>query len=262
MRICFVNIMQEEFSKPYLFYVKKVFEKFSKDTTYEILTIDNGLEHGTDVKYPYFTEIVLHSIVEKVREAERLRFDGVIIGCFDDIGLKESKSIVDIPVVGPGEASYLLACMMGHKYGVLTLHDKAVIAPLNENILKYGLCTRGIFQAVRMMSMPFRDLFTKGMENPRLVIESIKEDALNLIEDGAEVVILGCVGVGPLFTSEGVSYIEVNERKLPIVDCVSAAIAMIKMLIDLRNGISIPIVSRIGYYSKPREKDLKRLGVV
>ena len=46
-------------------------------------------------------------------KAEREGYDAFVIGHFQDAGLYEARSVVDIPVVALGEASMLYACQLG-----------------------------------------------------------------------------------------------------------------------------------------------------
>ena len=50
-----------------------------------------------------------------VVQAEREGYDAVIVGHFQDAGLYEAKSVVDIPVVGLGEASMLYSCQLAQR---------------------------------------------------------------------------------------------------------------------------------------------------
>lgn len=54
-------------------------------------------------------------ILRLVRGAEKDGCDAVIIWCAGDPALKAARELVDIPVVGPGEAMRILASMIGTK---------------------------------------------------------------------------------------------------------------------------------------------------
>src|SRR5687768_498307 len=64
---------------------------------------------GRAVNYAYLHRFHDAQIIENVRRAELEGFDAVIIGVLQDSGLKEARSVVDIPVVGYGEVSMLTA---------------------------------------------------------------------------------------------------------------------------------------------------------
>jgi len=52
--------------------------------------------------------------------AEREGYDAVVLGHFQDAGLYEARSVVDIPVLSLGEASMLYACQLGQRIGIVT----------------------------------------------------------------------------------------------------------------------------------------------
>ena len=60
--------------------------------------------------------------------AERAGYDAFIIGHFQDAGLYEARSVVDIPVLALGEASMLYACQLGQHSG--NRHDQYPLYPL------------------------------------------------------------------------------------------------------------------------------------
>lgn len=60
-------------------------------------------------------------------------FAGVLIDTVSDSGLCPLRSVLDIPVVGPGEASFAAAMMLGKKFSVLTMWPQWF--PLYEKVL-------------------------------------------------------------------------------------------------------------------------------
>ncbi len=54
-------------------------------------------------------------ILRLVRDAERDGCDAAIIWCAGDPALRAARELVDIPVIGPGEAMRILASMIGTK---------------------------------------------------------------------------------------------------------------------------------------------------
>jgi allantoin racemase len=76
--------------------------------------------------------------VAGVIQAEDEGFDAVIVGHFQDSGLYEARSAVDIPVVGLGECSMLHACTLGQRVGLITISP--VFIPWHEEqVLRYRL---------------------------------------------------------------------------------------------------------------------------
>ena len=71
-------------------------------------------------------------------KAEREGYDAFMIGHFQDAGLYEARSVVDIPVVALGEASMLYACQLGQRTGIVTINTR-YIPWFHHQIGKYGL---------------------------------------------------------------------------------------------------------------------------
>ena len=79
---------------------------------------------GSAVKYSYLHRFHDTQIIENCRRAEREGFDAVMIGVLQDPGLKEARSVVDIPVIGYGEVSMLTACMHGTKFAFIGINPE------------------------------------------------------------------------------------------------------------------------------------------
>ena len=65
--------------------------------------------------------------------AEAEGYAGVLIDTVSDSGLWPLRSALDIPVVGPGEASFAAAMMLGKKFSVITMWPQWF--PLYEKVL-------------------------------------------------------------------------------------------------------------------------------
>jgi allantoin racemase len=120
--------------------------------------------------------------------AEAEGFDAVCIDTVSDSGLRALRSRLNIPVLGPGEASFHLACMLGKKFTVLTMWPEWF--PLYEKTLtEYRLWDR----CASLRSINTRPDVTEllaGKED--IIFEKLKEEALAAIDtDGADVIVLG-----------------------------------------------------------------------
>jgi allantoin racemase len=86
---------------------------------------------GTDLSFLALGS--LHSLqwILRAVEAERSGFDAYAMATIPNPLIREIRTIVDIPVVGYGEASYHVASMLGRRFGVLVFIDR--MAPLLED---------------------------------------------------------------------------------------------------------------------------------
>ena len=138
------------------------------------------------------------------------------------------------------------------------LNAKLILVPLfnPETSAVHMLCSG----SVRSISVSDQEVFTKGMQNPQIVADAVSEQGMKCIEEGADVVIVGCNGLGPLCTMSGV--VELGEDHVPLLDCVSVAIKTAEAVVDLRKRLGLPAISRAGLYRIPREKDIKRVRAI
>ncbi len=257
-RICYVNINTEEVSGPYLSIVEKVFQKVAApDTEIGIKSVEPGLNRVYDLGYYYLSFLNKRQIVERVIEADKEGYDAAIVGCFLDPGVREARAIASIPVVGLGESTMHLACLLGRQFAVVTVNERTLISEMEAEIKMYGLRDCAISNAVRGISLSEKEVFTRGMQEPGIVASDILDKAKKCVDEGADVVVVGCNGLGPLCTISGV--VEVEEVHAPILDCVSIAVKMAETIVDLRKRLGVPAVSRAGIYALPREKDIKRV---
>ncbi len=112
-------------------------------------------------------------------------YDGVIIACYGDPGLYAAREVSPVPVVGIAEASMLMACMVAHRFSVVTVLPR--IKPLVEDVVaRYGL--RGRCASVRATSLAVLDI----ERDPDAAQREITAEASKAIaSDGAEAICLG-----------------------------------------------------------------------
>jgi len=101
----------------------------------EVTSLPEGPRH---LKYYSYGPLVVLQILKMIKKAERDNFDGVIIGCFYDPGLREAREIAEqVVVTAPAEASMHIASTLGQRFSIIVTENKTV--PLmRENVIKYG----------------------------------------------------------------------------------------------------------------------------
>lgn len=79
------------------------------------------LEHGERAKEtPVDAAITIYEQLNNMYEAEKNDFDGLVVGCYLDVGVREGRELCDIPVLGTAESSLRVCLMLGNKVGILT----------------------------------------------------------------------------------------------------------------------------------------------
>lgn len=120
--------------------------------------------------------------------AEGEGYDAVCVDTVSDQGVNALRSVLTIPVIGAGRASYLMALMLGNKFSILTLWDpwKGIY---EKSLVEYGLVER--CASIRSIGvLPDLDGYLTGKEEqvfPRLIEEGFR----CIEEDGADVICLG-----------------------------------------------------------------------
>ena len=122
-------------------------------------------------------------MIKLIRENEK-EYDGFIVACHCDPNLDAMKEITDKPVVGIGEASMKLASMLGHSFSVISMTEQSI--PNKEALIrKYHL--QDVLASVRAPE----DIH-KNLKEEEKYLETAK---LAILEDKAEVIVLGCAGM-------------------------------------------------------------------
>ena len=196
-------------------------------------------------------------ILKSVLAAEKEGFDGVSIACFFDPALRPARQLLNIPVTGLAEAAMHFASLMGGKFAIITA--KALhISAMEEEIAKYHMESQAI-KRNPVRALPISDkgyapekIFEYFSGDCEPVVESLNQVARECIEDGADVLMVGCGLISPVLTQAGVT--EINGAAL--IDPLLASLKLTEALVALHQG-DLPIISRKSYYSTVPSKDIE-----
>ncbi|MEH6634451.1 MAG: aspartate/glutamate racemase family protein [Halioglobus sp.] len=136
----------------------------------------------------YDTMLMDMSVFEAGLKAEEEGFDAVCIDTVSDSGLYALRSRLSIPVFGPGQAALHAACMLGHRFSVITMWDEWF--HLYKKILaEYKLEAR--CASLRSINTrPDLEELLAGKEE--VIFKKLEEASLAAInDDGADVIVLG-----------------------------------------------------------------------
>lgn len=97
-----------------------------------------SLKGPPSIEGPEDGAVAVPPLLDLVRMADNGGADAIIIACFDDTGLVEAQSIARCPVIGIGQASFVMASLFGGKAGVVTTVPEAVPV-IQGNIAMHGL---------------------------------------------------------------------------------------------------------------------------
>lgn len=192
----------------------------------------NEIQVGVvDVKAsPYFygmtpTEIqlVAPAFIDSFKQAEREGYHAVVPLGTLDLGVDGGKSALNIPVVGPTEATLHVASVLGDRFGMIVYHQRQ-LPFLRAIVCRYGMEDRVAGFGVSGFDLP--DLAAHHDE----VVANFVTEAKRLIGLGAEVII-------PMGISQCPVHIKpdwlMKELGVPVVEAIGAPIRMAALLVGL-----------------------------
>jgi len=128
------------------------------------------------------------ALFEAGKTAQDEGYAAVCIDTMSDSGMNPLRSILDIPVIGPGRASYLTALMLGSTFSVLTQWDPW-IGLYKKGLAEYGLADK--CASIRSINTP-PDVENLLGGKEEVVFPKLRDTAMRCIEeDGAEVICMG-----------------------------------------------------------------------
>ncbi|OZM77979.1 aspartate/glutamate racemase family protein [Pseudonocardia sp. MH-G8] len=141
-------------------------------------------------------------------------YDAAIIGCFGDPGLDGLREISDMLVVGPAGASVALATTLGHRFSFVTV--TASICPALRR-LAWEAGAADALASVRHIDTPVLEV---NADHDAAVGRMREQGRLAVEQDGADVIVLGCMSMGFLDVAEQLT----TELGVPVINPARAAL--------------------------------------
>lgn len=253
MRICYQRISPEGKGAglKYTDALKNLLKKMTRpDTDVTMRRVEKG-SLALWVQYQYLEYLNNWEVIKSIIQSEREGYDAVVIGCFADPMLREAREAVDIPVCGAGESSYLLASMLGHRFAVIAI-QRGTIPIFELNLRSYGLESRAVtLNPIRPLDIEepiLWEIFKRWSFDD--IVPAFDKVAKACINDGAEVIIPGCTILSALLMTN--NYTIVEGTSVPVLDCVTAALKMAEILVDMKERLGV-FVSRANLYKSIKE---------
>ena len=205
-----------------------------------------GVSRGTfEVQNPYFEYLNNWEIIENLYIAQKEGYSAIAVGCALDPGVREVRTLTDIPVLGLAETSMLAACMLGRRFSFVTYTTGLADKKFPQLVRDYGLSERAA--PVGCMNVSLEDL-AKAFDNPEPIIEEFLGVSERVVQQGAEVILPGCGLLNMVLVNNGIA--SFLENQVPIVDVVGILLKQAESMIILKRVSNLQ-VSRVGYYAKP-----------
>ncbi len=165
---------------------------------------------------PYFHDAYIR--------AEEEGYDAVVPLGMLDLGVDGGRSLVDIPVIGPSQASLHVAALLGERFGLVCYHDGAIP---RHRIQIRGFGMENWIAGYRSVGMQLKEM----AENRDRMVETFVAQARSLIDDdGADVIIPHGISQCPVHIKPDWL---TNELGVPVVEGIGAPIRMAGMLAGL-----------------------------
>jgi allantoin racemase len=172
----------------------------------------------------FFQLLSTVQIVYAVMAAAREGFDAIVVNCFDDYGVEQARSVVDVPVIGIGSASLFRAAALAPKLGLIVPNLPGQVEFAARQIADLGLTHALIDQGIRMDALPFAEAWMQSLQDPALAVARFAPLARALVEDGAGCVVFGCGGFSLVCGAQRFSTVQANGREWPVLIPVTVAL--------------------------------------
>lgn len=189
-------------------------------TEVSVVDVDNGVH---SIESAYEELLSAPETIMRIQALENEGCDGAIIGCFGDPGLEAARELVRIPVIGPGEASLLLAAQLSHRIGVLSVFDS-----LAASHRKQAYCA-GVLEklvSVRGVGIPVLEL----MREPETTFSRVVAVGREAVErDGAEALVFGCMSLSFMDIAPRLS----EALGVPVINAAQAALKAVETQVSI-----------------------------
>lgn len=224
------------------------------ETEIVIHDVSTGIQDPELINTFGFRELNDSEIVRTMVAAEREGYDAIAGACYFDSGIRVTRNLLSIPVVGPAEASMHLAAMIGHKLAVIT-SEPGFVEEMTHYLVSNGFGAFALdHRPVRGMTMPVTKINENLLSgNSGAVIDNFLEVARGCLADGADVIIAGCGVMSPIFTMEGLRDVE----GAPVLDPMIVSLKTAELLARLQQA-GMQVKTARGLYSVPSSEVLER----
>lgn len=232
---------------------------FRKIARPDVEVVLHGMDQGTYpshypghfITYSYLQSLHKEQFIRAALLAEKTGYDAMFIATIPDVGLWEARTLVDIPVVGYGQASLHMASMLGNRIGIINFLEP-LADELRHNAKRYGLGEK--LGPIVRIDAGFDEILA-GFANPDPVILAFERAAQKAIDQGADVIIPGEGPLNVFLATFNISRV----GDVPVLDSFAAGIKMCEALVDLRNHSGVYMTRKGFFHARPPEDAVQRL---
>ncbi|WP_405056807.1 aspartate/glutamate racemase family protein [Kribbella sp. NBC_01505] len=164
--------------------------------------------------------LAVPGVLEEIASGEAAGYDGYVIACFGDPGLKPARELARGPVVGIAEAAMRTAAYLGRGFSVVTTLSRTV-GHAWDLADQYGVARQCL--GIHACEIAVLDLETDSRARAT-VLQACKQA---LAKDGSDAIVLGCAGMADLCHDLSA------ELGVSVVDGVAAATVAVEGLVRM-----------------------------
>jgi len=210
-----------------------------------------GLQGNIAVNSRSEADIATPEFLDLAIKAEKDGYDAVVSYCYVDVGVDVAKEFVKIPVIGPLEASAIVANMVGRRFSVISVGGTY---PPGEFYILPRLRSLGLdrnYTSTRGLAFKKLFVFSEDIRHIETMRKALMAECRKALADGAHVLILACTGFPPARSSS-------DELKAPIIDAV-ITLKLAEALIDLKLSPYGPSIVNLSQEENPTKMRIKLL---
>jgi allantoin racemase len=211
---------------------------------------------GLGKQFHYLEYLQTAEVLENVEKAVEQGYDAFVIGHFTDSGLQEAREIASIPVLGLGESSMLMACMMGKRFSLVGINQKS-LGYIEEKIRAYGLEQR--LASMTTMKLPGPSVLEEALANPQArkdILASFDQAAHICEQNGGEVIIAaGGVAMAVLATAG----IHATSRGASVLNGIAAVVKASEMAVRMNHLMDGCFTSKSLSYAAPLPGEMEQI---
>jgi allantoin racemase len=167
------------------------------------------------------------------------KHDAYVIACYGDPALAACREVASVPVVGIAEASFHMAGLVAYKWTIVSVLPR--VKPLLEELVhRNGMESH--CASIRCTPLTVLEIEEDIERTKRMMVD---EGRHAIEEDGAEAILLGCAGLGPLD-----KWMQ-QQLGVPVLDGVACAVKLAEGL----HGYGIT-TSKVAAFKDPERKEL------
>jgi len=197
---------------------KEYLERFARKST-EVTVA--SLTKGPKSIESYRSKAFVCPEILKLANKKAKNHDAMFVNCFGDPCIEALRESFEIPVLGAGETSMMMAGLLGDTFTVIS-PTRSTARQVESNARRMSL-EDGTFSVVAL------EIPVLQLERNRVrTIREITKAAKRCLRNGADVVVFGCTGMAYMAD-------EIRKRiPAPLIEPASLTLKVAETLVDLR----------------------------